>query len=102
MIVDSKWIKWRNQYKLLLCLLLFVAAWMPRVIALDAFVTVDERKWLARSANFYQAWTTGEYVHTFQRAHPGVMVTWAGMFGLMQHFPTYPDETPGQLTDDAF
>ncbi|MEM7539846.1 MAG: glycosyltransferase family 39 protein [Chloroflexota bacterium] len=86
----------------MLFILLLAAAWIPRTIALDAFVTVDERKWLARSANFYQALTDGDYVHTFQRAHPGVMVTWAGTLGLMQRFPSYPDETPGQLTDDAF
>ena len=39
----------------LLLLLLFLAVWTPRVLALDAFVTPDEPLWLYRSANFYQA-----------------------------------------------
>ncbi len=28
----------------LILALLFLAAWLPRVVALDAFVTIDERK----------------------------------------------------------
>jgi len=58
---------------------LFIATWLPRVLALDAFVTIDERKWLARSANFYQALSQGDLANTFQREHPGVTVMWAGL-----------------------
>jgi len=63
-------------------------------------VTIDERKWLARSANFYQALSQGDWAATFQREHPGVTVMWAGMLGLLQHFPTYPDVAPGQFAWD--
>ena len=42
----------------LILLVLFLAAWLPRVVALDAFVTVDERKWLTRAANFTYALAT--------------------------------------------
>ena len=79
---------------------LFFAAWLPRVLALDTVVTIDERKWLARSANFYQALSAGDWAATFQREHPGVTVMWAGMFGLLQHFPTYAQEAPGQFAWD--
>ncbi len=82
----------------LLLLVLFLATWIPRVLALDAFVTYDERKWLARSANFYQALTHGDWTHTFQREHPGVTVMWAGVLGFLQRFPDYPQQAPGQFT----
>jgi hypothetical protein len=37
----------------LVVFLLFLAVWAPRVPALNAFVTSDERLWLFLSANFY-------------------------------------------------
>jgi len=80
---------------------LFFAAWLPRVLALDAFVTPDERKWLARSANFTYAISHGDLASTFQREHPGVTVMWAGMLGLAQEYPTYAQEAPGQFAWDT-
>jgi hypothetical protein len=84
----------------LILLALFVAAWAPRIWQLNAFVTPDERKWLARSANFYQAVAEGDAAATFQREHPGVTVMWAGTLGLLQRYPTYPTETPGPFAWD--
>ena len=69
--------------------LLFLAAWLPRTLALEQFVTIDERKWLARSANFYQAISHADFAATFQREHPGVTVMWAGTLGFLAYFPTY-------------
>jgi hypothetical protein len=82
----------------LILLVLFLAAWVPRVVALDAFVTVDERKWLARSANFYYALSHGDFASTFQREHPGVTVMWAGTLGFLQQFPDYVRQAPGYFT----
>jgi len=76
-------------------LLLFIIAWLPRVFALDSFVTIDERKWLARSANFTYALAEGDLAATFQREHPGVTVMWAGALGLLSHFPEYAAQAPG-------
>ena len=84
----------------LLLIALFFAAWLPRVLALDAFVTPDERKWLARSANFYQAISHGDLANTFQREHPGVTVMWAGMLGFLGEYPNYANVSPGQFTWD--
>ncbi|MEZ4731036.1 MAG: glycosyltransferase family 39 protein [Caldilineaceae bacterium] len=84
----------------LLLIGLFVAAWVPRVVALETFVTIDERKWLARSANFYQALSQEDWTATFQREHPGVTVMWAGLLGLLQRFPTYAQVAPGQFAWD--
>jgi hypothetical protein len=81
-------------------LLLFLAIWLPRVMALDAFVTVDERKWLARSANFYRAVSHGDWANTFQREHPGVTVMWAGTLGFMQLVPEYPAQATGYIGSD--
>ena len=81
----------------LLLLGLFLAAWMPRVLALDTFVTTDERKWLTRSANFYQAISHADFAATFQREHPGVTVMWAGTLGFLTYFPTYAQVAPGQF-----
>lgn len=81
----------------LILALLFLAAWLPRVVALDALVTIDERKWLARSANFYDAVSDGDWANTFQREHPGVTVMWAGTLGFLQKFPDYPAQSPGQF-----
>ncbi|MBW7881199.1 MAG: glycosyltransferase family 39 protein [Caldilineaceae bacterium] len=82
----------------LFLLLLFLIAWLPRALALDAFVTPDERKWLARSANFTYALSHGEFAETFQREHPGVTVMWAGTVGLLTSFPEYPQLAPGYFT----
>lgn len=81
----------------LILLALFMAAWLPRAVALEHTVTVDERKWLARSANFYQAVSHGDWANTFQREHPGVTVMWAGTLALLWQYPAYPAEAPGQF-----
>lgn len=79
----------------LILLALFFAAWLPRVIALDAFVTVDERKWLTRSANYTYALSQGDLASTYQHEHPGVTVMWAGALGILQRFPDYAQHAPG-------
>jgi hypothetical protein len=81
--------------------ILIVAIWLPRGLALDRFVTPDERKWLARSANFYYALTHGDFSHTYQREHPGVTIMWAGTAGFLSRYLAYARETPGQFDHDA-
>lgn len=80
---------------LLTLLLLATALWLPRGLELDRFVTVDERLWLARSGNFYQALVHGNWAGTFQRHHPGVTVTWAGLGGFLLTYPGYALDAPG-------
>jgi 4-amino-4-deoxy-L-arabinose transferase-like glycosyltransferase len=84
----------------LLFLLLWMAAWLPRTVGLERFVTADERRWLTRSANFYQAIVHGDWPATFQREHPGVTIMWAGMAGLLTTFPEYAEQAPGQFVDE--
>ncbi|MCB9138064.1 MAG: glycosyltransferase family 39 protein [Caldilineaceae bacterium] len=79
---------------------LFLAAWLPRVMGLSEFVTIDERKWLARSANFTYALSRQEWSETFQREHPGVTVMWAGSLGLLREYPDYAADAPGYFAWD--
>jgi hypothetical protein len=74
---------------LILGLIVAAAIWLPRGFVLDHFVTIDESKWLVRSANFYQALTSGNYSHTFQHGHPGVTIMWSGAAGYLWKFPDY-------------
>ncbi len=61
--------------------LLIIAILVPRMVALDSFATADEGKWVARSANFYEAFASGNWAMTYQKEHPGVTIMWAGMAG---------------------
>jgi hypothetical protein len=69
--------------------ILLVAVSLPRILALDRFVTADESLWAARSANFYSALARGAFADTYQREHPGVTTMWAGSAGILTRFPAY-------------
>lgn len=80
----------RNSWLIIfLSICLFIAILLTRLPALDRYATVDETKWLLRSANFYQALREGELENTYQSEHPGVTVTWAGTAGFIQNFRGY-------------
>lgn len=79
---------------------IFLAIWLPRAAGLDRFVTPDERKWLARAANFYQALYTHHYAQTLQKGHPGVTIMWAGAAAFAFSYPGYLDHAPGQFDWD--
>ncbi len=78
-------------------LLLVLWSLLVRMPSLDRFVTADEHAWLARSGNFYYALTHGDWAGTFQRHHPGVTVTWAGLVGYLFSYPGYAADAPGQF-----
>jgi hypothetical protein len=75
-----------------LLIIITIAIWLPRGLELDHFVTVDEPKWLTRSADFYVALATGEFADTYQKEHPGVTVMWAETAGFLWRFPEYLTE----------
>lgn len=79
--------------------LLLLVSWslLVRLPELSRFVTADEHAWLARSGNFYYALVHGDWAGTFQRHHPGVTVTWAGLVGYLFTYPGYAFDAPGQF-----
>ena len=83
--------------KALPLIIVLLALWLPRGLALDRFVTVDEPRWLMRSANFYRALYLGNFKDTFQKEHPGVTITWAGTAGFLWRFPGYARVAEKQL-----
>ncbi|MFN2199583.1 MAG: ArnT family glycosyltransferase [Caldilineaceae bacterium] len=85
----------RSHKVLFAALLMGLLIWLPRGFALDRFVTADEHAWLARSGNFYRALSLGDFASTFQRHHPGVTTTWAGLAGFMAKYPAYAKDAPG-------
>ncbi len=68
--------------RLMLTLGLFVLIIMPRLGVVAETVTIDEDKWLTRSANFRYALQTKNWRDTYQKEHPGVTAMWAGALGL--------------------
>ncbi|MGB0383685.1 MAG: ArnT family glycosyltransferase [Ardenticatenaceae bacterium] len=78
--------------------LLAILILLPRVLSLDNFVNPDEPDWLLYSANFYYALTQGDLENTFQREHPGVTITWAGVAAYWWRYPAYAQEVQGYLT----
>jgi hypothetical protein len=91
----------QSRVDLLFLSLMILAVWLPRGLALDRFVTVDEPKWLARSGNFFSALVKGDFAGTFTREHPGVTVTIAGTAALLWQDPTYPQEVTKRLTNSS-
>lgn len=75
-----------------------IAFVLPRWEALDRMVTPDEPIWFARSANFYEALSSRDWPATYQFAHPGVPVMWAGAIGYFIAAREYPDQAGMQIS----
>jgi hypothetical protein len=80
-------------------ILVGLAMLLPRGWGLATFVTVDEPKWLQRSADFYLALSQGNLAGTFTREHPGVTITWVGLGGFLASYPEYAHQATGRLGD---
>lgn len=65
---------------------LFVLALVPRALALNAFVTPDERRWLERSVKFLAALLYQDWGGTLRRGHPGVTTMWTATVGLTSKY----------------
>lgn len=66
-----------------------------RIQNTEHLVTNDEPFWLGRSANFYRALVHRDFASTYQMAHPGVPVMWAGTIAFWLHAPEYAHPDPG-------
>lgn len=72
--------------KIWTCLAIFLMAFLPRVFALDVFLTYDEPLWVERSVKFFSALLSHDWLSTSQRGHPGVTTMWTGTWGLMAQY----------------
>jgi len=52
------------------------------VLALNAFVSPDERRWLERSVKFFTALLYQDWAGTLRKGHPGVTTMWTAVAGL--------------------
>jgi 4-amino-4-deoxy-L-arabinose transferase-like glycosyltransferase len=66
----------------LICLGLFILVLLPRILALNTFITWDEPMWVYRSLRFLSAIGSGRFADTFQGGAPGVTIMWAGALGI--------------------
>ncbi len=89
--------KHQRTFQRIAFLIIVIALWLPRGLALDQFVTIDENRWLTRAANFHRALAHGEYAHTYQHGHPGVTIMWLGTAGYLWRYPDYANDAPGEF-----
>jgi dolichyl-phosphate-mannose--protein O-mannosyl transferase len=82
--------------------IIILATWLPRGLALDRFVTIDEDLWLYRAANFYFALGQRDFQDTYQSGHPGVTAMWTGTLGWLARYPQYRGSGLGQVNHLAF
>lgn len=64
-------------------ILIFFIALIPRILDLDTGLTTDERLWLIRSPKFFEAVLEQDWIRTYQAPHPGVTTMWVS--GLSMH-----------------
>lgn len=88
-----------------LYLLLFLLAFVPRVVALDTYVASDEAKWILRSAHFLTSLRSGDYSAAASQMAtpevdvlaPAVTTMWGGVAGLLAKYQA--DGAPVPLDD---
>src|SRR4051812_32979928 len=70
-------------WALLSYLAIGLAALLPRVLDLGAFLTLDEANfWIRRSEAFLRAVQSGDFAGTAISTHPGVTTMWLGAAGI--------------------
>lgn len=75
--------RWRSiAFVAAIGLCLFVAAWLPRLAVIDAYLTTDEGNWMGRAALFTRGTLSGDYLLTRQSGHPGVTTMYTALAGL--------------------
>ena len=97
--LTTVWNRVRNLARLpvVLPLLLFGVAFIPRLLALDTFLTSDEYRWVGRSREFLVGLIAGDWGATLQTGHPGVTTMWTGSLGILYRYWTRPSSAPDDL-----
>jgi 4-amino-4-deoxy-L-arabinose transferase-like glycosyltransferase len=84
---------------LLLSAFLFSIGFLPRVLALNAFLTPDEFRWVSRSRDFLGGVLSGNWAATLQTGHPGVTTMWTGSLGILYRYWMRPSSAPDNVLD---
>jgi 4-amino-4-deoxy-L-arabinose transferase-like glycosyltransferase len=71
--------------------LLLVLALVPRLVAIQRYITPDELIWVYRSIQFGEAALDGRWAGMVVAGHPGVTTTWLGLSGMALHMAFAPD-----------
>src|SRR5512136_990353 len=78
-----------RRLEILIVLCLSALILIPRLVGLDAFVSVDEPDWLKFGADFFHAIGTGDFGSTVYDYHPGVTTMWVVTAGFLWGFRAY-------------
>lgn len=79
-------------------LFLILVILLPRLPALDRFVTLDEPSWLSQGANFYYAIAQREFENTVYEYQPAVTTMWIISLAMLMYFPEYRALEQGYLS----
>ena len=77
----------RVEVFIVLCLAALIL--IPRLVGLDAFVSVNEPDWLKFGANFYRGISSGDFGSTVYDYHPAVTTMWIVTAGFLWGFRAY-------------
>ena len=69
---------------------LFISALLPRLCAINRYITPDELTWVYRSVQFREALLDGRWSETIIAGHPGVTITWLGTLGISAQLAISP------------
>lgn len=62
----------------ILCLILLLSLFLPRILDLSAFQTADEKRWVSNTVGFITNLAHGDLSHLMQQPHPGITTQWLG------------------------
>ena len=75
-----------------LSILVFVLALLPRLTAVNRYITPDELMWVYRSVLFREALLAGDWLNTLTAGHPGVTTTWLGAAAVSIQMTFQPEQ----------
>jgi hypothetical protein len=61
---------------------LWLLAFLPRVVGLGGFLTIDEIKWIEGAGQFALALRSGNLAQTYWHFHPGITIVWGETLAL--------------------
>jgi 4-amino-4-deoxy-L-arabinose transferase-like glycosyltransferase len=75
---SDRQIRSSHPQKIMIVILLALAVLLPRIFDLDAFMTADEKRWIAGTAGFTRKLALLQWDKLLQWPHPGITVHWLG------------------------